>query len=174
LFLDEVDGMSARGDRGGFAALLSLLKNPTVPIVLAANAEVGEQIKELKRVTTIIKFKRIAPRLLILYLDHVLKMENAKVSVGDKIRLVSVSNGDMRTLLNEAQSLATAGFSEGLHPVNFSIDIDKAVTDFSLHLKLKTLWTYLLEAKASTTILGLLATIRKRGEPINLQHCFPA
>ncbi len=130
LFLDEVDGMSARGDRGGFAALLSLLKNPTVPIVLAANAEVGEQIKELKRVATIIKFKRIAPRLLLLYLDHVLKMENAKVSVGDKIRLISVSNGDVRTLLNEAQSLATAGFAESFHPVNFSIDIDKAMMDF--------------------------------------------
>lgn len=130
LFLDEVDGMSSRGDRGGFATLVSLLKNPTVPIVLAANAEVGEQIKELKRVATIVKFKRIPPRLLSLYLDHVLKMESARVSIGDKIRLISVSNGDVRTLLNEAQSLATSGFSESLHPMNFSVDIDKAMTDF--------------------------------------------
>jgi replication factor C large subunit len=130
LFLDEVDGMSPRGDRGGFAALITLLKDPTVPIALAANAEVGEQIRELKRVATIIKFKRIPPRLLTLYLDHVLKQENAKVSIGDKIRLVSVSNGDVRTLLNEAQSLATAGFTESLHPMNFEVDIDKAINDF--------------------------------------------
>ena len=41
LFLDEVDGISGRGDRGGFAALVSLLKEPNVPIVMAANAEVG-------------------------------------------------------------------------------------------------------------------------------------
>lgn len=130
LFLDEVDGISARGDRGGFATLISLLKNPTVPIAMAANAEVGEQIKELKHVATIIKFKRIPPRLLTLYLDHVLETEKAKVSIGDKIRLVSVSNGDVRTLLNEAQSLATAGFSESLHPTNFSVDIDRTVTNF--------------------------------------------
>ncbi len=130
LFLDEVDGMSGRGDRGGFATLISLLKNPAIPIVMAANAEVGEKIKELKRVATMIKFKRIPPRLLTLYLDHVLKMENAKFSIGDKIRLISVSNGDVRTLLNEAQSLATAGFSEGFKTTNFSVDIDKAMTNF--------------------------------------------
>lgn len=130
LFLDEVDGMSARGDRGGFATLLTLLKNPTIPIVLAANAEVGEQIKELKRVAMMLKFKRLPPRLLALYLDHILKMENARVSIGDKIRLIGVSNGDVRTLLNEAQSLATAGFSEGFQPTDFSVDIDKAIATF--------------------------------------------
>ena len=130
LFLDEVDGLSGRGDRGGFATLISLLKEPNVPIVMAANAEVGEQIKELKKVSTMIRFKRIPPRLLLLYLDHVLKSENAKMSVGDKLRLVTLSSGDVRTLLNESQSLATAGFSEGLHPVSFSIDIDKAMTSF--------------------------------------------
>jgi len=130
LFLDEVDGMSARGDRGGFTTLISLLKDPTVPIVLAANAEVGEQIKELNRVATMIKFKRIPPRLLALYLDEVLKIEDAKVSIGDKMRLINVSNGDVRTLLNEAQSLANAGFSNSFHPSNFSIDIGRAMTDF--------------------------------------------
>ena len=130
LFLDEVDGMSSRGDRGGFATLISLLKEPTVPIVMAANAEVGEKIKELKRVSTMIRFKRIPPRLLVLYLDHVLKSENAKLSIGDKLRLVAVSSGDVRTLLNESQSLATAGFSESLQSISFSVDIDKAIATF--------------------------------------------
>jgi replication factor C large subunit len=57
-------------------------------------------------------------------------MENARVSIGDKIRLIGVSNGDVRTLLNEAQSLATAGFSEGFQPTDFSVDIDKALATF--------------------------------------------
>ncbi len=130
LFLDEVDGMSGQGDRGGFATLISLLKEPTVPIVMAANTEVGEHIKELKKVSTVLKFKRIPPRLLTLYLDHVLKNENVNLSVGDKIRLVIVSSGDVRTLLNKSQSLATAGFSESLQPVSFSVDIDKAIASF--------------------------------------------
>ncbi len=130
LFLDEVDGISGRGDRGGFPALISLLKEPNVPIVMAANAEVGEHIKELKKVSTMIKFKRIPPRLLLLYLDHVLKSENAEMSIGERLRLVTMCSGDVRTLLNESQSLATAGFSEGLHPISFSVDIEKAMTSF--------------------------------------------
>jgi replication factor C large subunit len=130
LFLDEVDGMSGRGDRGGLATLITLLKEPTVPIVMAANAEVGEQIKELKKVSTMIKLRRIPPRLLALYLDHVLKSDGAKMSIGDMIRLVIASSGDVRTLLNESQSLATGGFSEGLHPIGFSIDIERAISGF--------------------------------------------
>ena len=130
LFLDEVDGMSPRGDRGGFATLLSLLKDPTIPIVMAANAEVGEQIKELKRVATLIRFMRIAPRLLSLYLDRVLKMENAKISIQDRTRLIGASNGDVRILLNETQSLSGGGFSESFHESKFSINIDIAIAAF--------------------------------------------
>ena len=130
LFLDEVDGMSPRGDRGGFATLLSLLRDPTIPIVMAANAEVGEQIKELKRVATLIRFMRIPPRLLSLYLDRVLKMENTKIDIQDRIRLIGASNGDVRILLNEAQSLSGGGFSESFHESNFSINIDTAITAF--------------------------------------------
>ncbi|MFQ5940720.1 MAG: AAA family ATPase [Nitrososphaerales archaeon] len=147
LFLDEVDGMSTRGDRGGFTVLISLLKTPTVPIVMAANTEVGEQIKQLKRVATIIKFKHISPRLLSLYLDHVLKVENEKVSIGDKIRLISVSNGDVRALLNGVQSFATSGFSESFHSADFSIDIDKAMTDFFSAHKVKDALTTLIRSE---------------------------
>jgi replication factor C large subunit len=130
LFLDEVDGMSGRGDRGGFSTLISLLKEPTVPIVLAANAEVGEQIKELKKVSTIIKFKRVSPRLLSLYLDHVLSNEKVELGVGDRLKVLITSGGDVRTLLNESQSLATAGFAEGLQPMSFSVEIGSAIAGF--------------------------------------------
>lgn len=129
LFLDEVDGMSARGDRGGFPTLISLLKEPTVPIAMAANAQVGEHIKELKKVSTMIIFKHIPPRLLLLYLDHVLKSEDAEMGAGDRIKMVVLSAGDVRTLLNESQSLVSTGLV-GLHPVSFSMDIGKAVTRF--------------------------------------------
>ncbi len=129
LFLDEVDGMTARGDRGGFATLISLLKEPNVPIVMAANAEVGEQIKELKKVSTMIRFRRIPPRLLLLYLDQILGKEDAELSIGDKLRLIILSGGDIRALINEAQSLASSGAASA-HPVSFSVEMSKAVTRF--------------------------------------------
>ncbi|MFQ5920750.1 MAG: hypothetical protein ACE5JV_01885, partial [Nitrososphaerales archaeon] len=129
LFLDEVDGMSARGDRGGFSTLISLLKEPTVPIVMAANAEVGEHIKELKKVSTMVRFRRVPPRLQLLYLDHILKEENVTLDTDDKRMLTVLSSGDMRALLNESQSMASTGLS-GAHPLSFSEDIGRSVTRF--------------------------------------------
>ena len=43
IFVDEVDGIHGRGDYGGVEALVDILKEPTVPIVLAANDD--HQIK---------------------------------------------------------------------------------------------------------------------------------
>ena len=37
LFLDEVDGISGREDTGGLDALIDLMKEPTVPVIMAAN-----------------------------------------------------------------------------------------------------------------------------------------
>ena len=37
IFIDEVDGIHGRSDYGGVEALINILKEPTVPIVLAGN-----------------------------------------------------------------------------------------------------------------------------------------
>ena len=37
IFVDEVDGVHGRSDYGGVEALINILKEPTVPIILAAN-----------------------------------------------------------------------------------------------------------------------------------------
>ena len=35
LFLDEVDGISGREDTGGLDTLVNLIKEPTVPVIMA-------------------------------------------------------------------------------------------------------------------------------------------
>ena len=42
IFVDEVDGIHGRGDYGGAEALIRILKEPTVPIVLAANSDASD------------------------------------------------------------------------------------------------------------------------------------
>src|SRR5919202_876247 len=39
LFLDEVDGISGREDTGGIDSLIRILKEPTIPVLLAANTK---------------------------------------------------------------------------------------------------------------------------------------
>ena len=128
LFIDEVDGIHGSYDRGGLRALLELLKAATIPVILAANDDTGEEMKELKRLCSTVRFKRIPPRILMLYLEHVLESEGVEMSIGDRIRIVNESAGDLRTLLNKAQALLSSVGS--YTPTSYSIPIEHAMNRF--------------------------------------------
>ncbi|HUG96395.1 MAG TPA: AAA family ATPase, partial [Nitrososphaera sp.] len=66
LFLDEVDGISGREDSGGLDALVDLMKEPTVPMIMAANAK-SAKIKELAKACKAVEFFLVPPRLLMLF-----------------------------------------------------------------------------------------------------------
>ena len=63
IFVDEVDGIHGRSDYGGASALVEILKEPTVPIILAANDDTSDKMKGIKKAVKTIYFKRIPPRL---------------------------------------------------------------------------------------------------------------
>src|ERR671931_2071146 len=54
LFLDEVDGISGREDTGGIESIVKIMKQPTVPVIMAANKR-DAKIKELAKVSKIIE-----------------------------------------------------------------------------------------------------------------------
>ena len=110
IFIDEVDGIHGRSDYGGASALTDMLKEPPVPIVLAANSDAASKMKNIKKAANVVHFKPLSPRLLRLHLDNVLKKENARLGPGAIIRTVTISRGDIRSMLNAAQALAT-GFT---------------------------------------------------------------
>ncbi len=58
----------------------------------------------------IIYFKKIPPRLLRVYLENILKKQSAKLSPGSLIKVIDKSKGDVRSMINLAQSLVT-GFN---------------------------------------------------------------
>nr|AIE96483.1 ATPase central domain-containing protein (rfcL) [uncultured marine thaumarchaeote AD1000_80_D11] len=49
IFIDEVDGVHGRADYGGGEAIIKILKEPTVPIVLAANTDSSDKMKSIKK-----------------------------------------------------------------------------------------------------------------------------
>ena len=110
IFVDEVDGIHGRGDYGGVAALVDILKEPTVPIILAANDDTSDKMKNIKKVVKTISFKKIPPRLLRVYLENILKKESAKLSPGSLIKVIDKSRGDIRSMINLTQSMVT-GFN---------------------------------------------------------------
>jgi len=129
IFVDEVDGIHGRGDYGGATALVDILKQPTVPIVIAANDDTLEKMKNIKKVVKTISFKRIPPRLLRVYLENILKKEDVKLSPGSLIKVIDKSRGDIRSMINLAQSLVT-GFNPQTETSFEKINVEDGVNAF--------------------------------------------
>jgi replication factor C large subunit len=128
LFLDEVDGISVREDSGGLDVLVELMKEPTVPVIMAANAK-STKIRELAKACKTIEFFPVPPRLLMMYLDHVLQSEGVKLELGDRISVVNNSMGDIRSMINSLQSRAT-GYATVSNKDVVEIDIADAVNGY--------------------------------------------
>jgi replication factor C large subunit len=128
LFLDEVDGISSREDSGGIDTLVDLMKEPTVPVIMAANAK-STKIKDLAKACKAVEFSPVPPRLLTLFLDHVIQSEGVKLGPGDRISIINNSRGDIRSMLNSAQSRA-AGYATVSNKDMVDIDIADAINSY--------------------------------------------
>jgi replication factor C large subunit len=135
IFVDEVDGIHGRSDFGGLSALVDILKEPSVPIILAANYDDSDKMKSLKKAVKTIHFKKIPPRLLRIYIQNILKKENSKISPGSLIKILEKSKGDIRSLINLAQSFVT-GFNPPTEMTTEKIDVENGINSF---FKSKTL-----------------------------------
>ena len=147
LFLDEVDGISRREDSGGLDVLVELMKEPTVPVIMAANAK-STKIKDLAKVCKTIEFSPVPPRLLMLFLDHVLQSEGAKLGPADRISIVNNSRGDIRSMLNSAQS-RVSGYATVSNRDMVDIDIVDAINGYFNARSLEEAAQFIAKADAS-------------------------
>ena len=129
IFIDEVDGIHGRSDYGGVEALINILKESTIPIILAANNGSSDKMKKIKKVVKTIVLRPLPPRLLRLYLNMILEKENAQINPGILIKLISKSNGDIRSMLNSSQALVT-GFEPSTERTFESLDIEEGINAF--------------------------------------------
>ena len=129
IFIDEVDGIHGRSDYGGVEALINILKESTIPIILAANNGSSDKMKKIKKVVKTIVLRPLPPRLLRLYLNMILEKENAKINPGILIKLISESNGDIRSMLNSSQALIS-GFEPFTERTFESLDIEEGINAF--------------------------------------------
>jgi replication factor C large subunit len=127
LFLDEVDGIYRRQDTGGIEFLTKILKEPTIPIVLTSNSR-SQRIKELTKNCKVIEFHSIPLGPSEKRLDQILSKEGLELSIPVKDSILKRSHGDMRSLLNLAQS-ACAQYTTDKEIIS-EIDIGPAIEAF--------------------------------------------
>jgi len=129
IFVDEVDGIHGRADFGGVDALISILKEATVPIILAANSDASDKMKNIKKATKRIYLRPLPPRLMQLYLEKILEQEGKNLGPGTLIKLVSESRGDIRSMINSAQALV-GGFEPQTEKSFERLDIEEIINAF--------------------------------------------
>ena len=146
LFLDEVDGLSGREDTGGIDSLINIMKEPTIPVIMAANTK-NTKIKDLAKICKVIELNSIPPRLLMIFLDNVLKEENKQLSLDNKVSVVNNSKGDIRSMLNNAQSKC-AGYNS-TRSDTFEIDIAEAINGYFSMSEFEEAENFLSQADAA-------------------------
>jgi len=129
IFIDEVDGIHGRADYGGTEALIKILKEPTVPIVLAANTDSSDKMKSIKKVVKTIELKPLSPKLLRLCLNRILQLEGVKIDSDSLAKLVTESRGDIRSMINFTQARAT-GFDPPTEKSFETLDVEEGVNAF--------------------------------------------
>jgi replication factor C large subunit len=127
LFFDEVDGIYGREDSGGLEILINIVKTSNFPIIFVANSN-NIKLKNLSKLCKIFKFQHISANLLMMFLNYVLFKQGNSLSFDDKKWIVEKSNGDVRTMLNLAQS-KSMGYDKFVHET-FKVDISEGLNEF--------------------------------------------
>jgi replication factor C large subunit len=110
LFLDEVDGIAGNEDRGGVGAIIKIVEEARTPIIMAANDPDVEKLRPLKKVCLLVRFQQIRIPLVIALLQKICLLEHVKAEFEALERIAQNSRGDVRSAINDLQSLG-----EGTH-----------------------------------------------------------
>lgn len=106
IFLDEVDGLDPKQDRGGIQAVIKIARESGVLTVLAANMMDSKVHKELLNNFHVIEFRPLTPRQIELLLKRIVREENIDISQEKMEEIAVKAGGDARAAVNMLQSIA--------------------------------------------------------------------
>jgi replication factor C large subunit len=106
LFLDEVDGIAGNEDRGGVGAIIKIVEESLVPVIMAANDPDIDKLRPLKKVCLLVRFQQVRIPLIIALLQKICLLEHVKAEFEALERIAQNSKGDVRSAINDLQSLS--------------------------------------------------------------------
>jgi replication factor C large subunit len=111
LFLDEVDGIAGNEDRGGVNAIIKIIEESLVPIIMAANDPDIDKLRPLKKLCLLVRFQQVRIPLIIALLQKICLLERVKAEFEALERIAQNSRGDVRSAINDLQSLSEENHS---------------------------------------------------------------
>jgi replication factor C large subunit len=111
LFLDEIDGIAGNEDRGGVGAIIKIVEKSLVPVVMAANDPDIDKLRPLKKVCLLVRFQQVRIPLIIALLQKICRVEHVNAEFEALERIAQNSRGDVRSAINDLQSLSEENHS---------------------------------------------------------------
>jgi replication factor C large subunit len=106
VLLDELDGLTGAADRGGVGAITEIVKTAQCPIVLIANNPYDPRFSSLRNYCLLIEFKKPPAGEVMKHLKRICEREKIKAEDTALKFIAQRSNGDVRSAVNDLQSLA--------------------------------------------------------------------
>jgi len=108
ILLDEADNVFGREDKGGIAAIVSLIQNTRQPVILIANDyyALTRRSSSLRRLCRTIKFQRINRAAMKSLLRGISLKEDVQVDEEVLDFIIERSQGDLRSAINDLESIA--------------------------------------------------------------------
>ncbi|MBD3352354.1 MAG: AAA family ATPase, partial [Candidatus Lokiarchaeota archaeon] len=105
IFIDEVDGISGRSDRGGLSTLLDMLKKTKIPIIMASNFY-NSKFRTLYNNTNKIKCNGLKKPSIMNLLKRIVREEDLEIDSKTIEIIADNSCGDLRSAINDLQAIA--------------------------------------------------------------------
>lgn len=116
IFFDEVDYVLGREDYGGADYIADVAEARVHPVVMAANVEDAAAVEKLAKAAEVVPLKPVPPRLVELYLRHMLAEEGMRAADAVVQEAARLSRGDLRAALNTLQALVSLPTGAGPAP----------------------------------------------------------
>ncbi len=116
ILMDEIDGLSPRGDIGGVDELTKIIPYTINPIVLTANDPWKDQLRPIREFVSMVEFKPLTLNQIISVLQGICNKENLECEREALKFIAEKSMGDLRGAINDLEAVA-----EGYGKVTFNI-----------------------------------------------------
>jgi len=106
ILIDEVDGLAGKYDRGGVGAIINIIESSLWPVILTANDPWDPNLRRLRDICELVEFKKLSKSDIFKALKRIASAE--KLDVDDNVlwALAERSQGDLRSAINDLQTLA--------------------------------------------------------------------
>ncbi len=114
IILDEADNVTGREDKGGYRAIVDLVRETRQPIVLVANDyyEMRRKAPALDNLCLVLKFEAPRRQSISKRLGEIAALEGKAVSAATLDSIAERCGGDMRSAVNDLQTALTGGGAE--------------------------------------------------------------